>query len=111
MDRRPEYPNVPQPQEPTPAIAESVSYHQPTPLPTKPFPFWRLLILRSIGNFLVLFSLFGIGAILGPALFYEIRFQIDNFTGVHYVVGDQKVASQLGSMSNNTHILTPPDTY
>lgn len=109
MQRRPEYPSVQKPPEEPPALPELP--HDVPVVSSKPFPFWRLFILRSIGNFLILFSLFGISAILGPALFYEIRFQIDTITGVHYVVANQQVASQLGSITSNTHILTPPDTY
>lgn len=74
--------------------------------------FYKLLILRSVGNFLVLFALFGIFATIGPALFYEIRFQIDNITGTKYIVANSpSVASQLGSIKSNQHILVPPDTY
>ncbi len=73
--------------------------------------FYKLLILRSIGNFIVLFAIFGIFATIGPALFYEVRFQIDNITGTKYVVSNTTIPSQLGKVQNNQHILTPPDTY
>lgn len=78
----------------------------------KPFPFWRLFILRSIGNFLILFALFGISATIGPALFYEIKYQVDSLTGVKYVV-QEKIPSGLSKIQTgaNTKILTPPDTY
>ena len=72
--------------------------------------FYKLLILRSIGNFLLLFAIFGIGATLGPALYYEVRFQVDQLTGTKYIVAPA-VASQLGKLSSNEKILTPPDTY
>lgn len=112
MQRRPQH--QPAPKKEVKAVAPPVhKASEPTPhiFSTRPFPFWRLLILRSIGNFLLFFALFGIGATIGPALFYELRFQVDNLTGTKYVVQDQAVASQLGKLSSNEKILTPPDTY
>ncbi|HYM65123.1 MAG TPA: sortase [Candidatus Sulfotelmatobacter sp.] len=46
----------------------------------------RFLILRTIGNFLVLFAIFGILATFGPAVYYEISFKIIQFRGVQYVI-------------------------
>jgi LPXTG-site transpeptidase (sortase) family protein len=46
----------------------------------------RFLILRTIGNFLVLFAVFGILATFGPALYYEIAYKVVEIRGVHYVV-------------------------
>jgi sortase A len=46
----------------------------------------RFLILRTIGNFLVLFAVFGILATFGPALYYEIAYRVIEARGVHYVV-------------------------
>lgn len=109
MQRRPTTTNQ---QKPPQHVAKGEEEQiQPVPTPTQPFPFWRLLILRSIGNFLVLFALFGIAATIGPALFYEIRFQYDNLTGTKYVVQEANAPSQLGKIANNEKILTPPDTY
>lgn len=53
----------------------------------------RFLVLRSIGNFLVLFSLFGVAMTFGPAIYEELRFRTDQATGIHYVVGDPTVAN------------------
>ena len=49
----------------------------------------RFLILRTIGNFLVLFAIFGIIATFGPALYYEINFRIAEARGVHYVINSK----------------------
>ncbi len=49
----------------------------------------RFLILRSIGNFLLLFSLFGVGMTFGPTLYYEVQFRIAQARGVHYKVVEQ----------------------
>ena len=46
----------------------------------------RYLILRSIGNFLVLFAIFGVLATFGPALYYEITFKILQIRNVRYKV-------------------------
>lgn len=56
----------------------------------------RFLILRTIGNFLVLFAVFGIIATFGPALYYEISFKVVQARGVHYTVSQ---TSQLPSVS------------
>jgi len=46
----------------------------------------RFLILRTIGNFLVLFAIFGILATFGPAFYYETAYIVIQVRGVHYVV-------------------------
>lgn len=44
------------------------------------------LIIRTIGNFLVLFAIFGILATFGPALYYEVSFRVVQARGIKYVV-------------------------
>jgi sortase A len=46
----------------------------------------RFLILRTIGNFLVLFAVFGILATFGPAIYYEVAFHVVEARGVHYAI-------------------------
>lgn len=46
----------------------------------------RFLILRTIGNFLVFFAIFGILATFGPALYYETSFRISQARGIKYVI-------------------------
>ena len=58
--------------------------------------FIRVLILRTIGNFLILFAIFGILATFGPALYYETSYQIGKIRGVSYVL-----APQMNSANNN----------
>lgn len=53
----------------------------------------RFLVLRSLGNFLVLFSLFGVAMTFGPAIYQEIRFRTDQAAGVKYVVEDPTIAN------------------
>jgi LPXTG-site transpeptidase (sortase) family protein len=49
----------------------------------------RFLILRTIGNFLVLFAIFGILATFGPALYYEVSLKVAEARGVRYVVAPE----------------------
>src|SRR5258706_5842038 len=74
----------------------------------------RYLVLRSIGNFLLLFALYGVGATFGPALFYEVQFRIDQYQGIHYVVADTTNTSTSPSLfvsgSSNTRTLVPVNT-
>ncbi|MEX2012834.1 MAG: sortase, partial [Candidatus Levyibacteriota bacterium] len=46
----------------------------------------RFLILRTVGNFLLLFAIFGVGATFGPALYYEVLFGVMQARGVTYKV-------------------------
>jgi len=52
----------------------------------------RFLILRSIGNFLVLFAIFGVFATFGPALYYEALYRIVQIRDVTYSVADTVLA-------------------
>lgn len=51
----------------------------------------KFIILRTIGNFLVLFAIFGILATFGPALYYEVGFRVAQARGIKYVVADTSV--------------------
>jgi LPXTG-site transpeptidase (sortase) family protein len=46
----------------------------------------KFVVFRSIGNFLVLFSLYGVAATFGPALYYEAQFQLIKARGVNFRV-------------------------
>ncbi len=64
----------------------------------------RFIILRTIGNFLVLFALFGVVATFGPAIYYEVQFRIIQVRGLHYSVAEVKTnpsVSPLGEMMKN----------
>lgn len=62
----------------------------------------RYLVLRSIGNFLLLFAIFGVLATFGPALYYESMFRISQLRGVTYTVADpdavKNTTSPLGEL-------------
>lgn len=57
----------------------------------------KYLILKTLGNFLFLFSLFGIGATFGPALYFEAKFELVKMFNVNYkVVDTSETPSELG---------------
>lgn len=51
----------------------------------------RFIILRTVGNFLVLFAIFGILATFGPALYYEVSLRVSQARGIRYVVAAAEV--------------------
>lgn len=48
----------------------------------------KFLVLRSIGNFLVLLSIYGVIATFGPALLFEAKYRLKQARGVEYTVAD-----------------------
>jgi LPXTG-site transpeptidase (sortase) family protein len=54
----------------------------------------RFLILRTAGNFLVFFAIFGVLATFGPALYYEVTYRVMQVRGVHFSVDAQVSAAQ-----------------
>lgn len=46
----------------------------------------KFVIVRSIGNFLLLFSIYGVLATFGPALYYEAQFQLIRIKGVNFEI-------------------------
>jgi LPXTG-site transpeptidase (sortase) family protein len=83
----------------------------------------KFLILRTIGNFLVLFALFGVGATFGPTLYLEISYRMMVAKGITYkVVATTKAMPSSTQMVNvepgfgavladaKSNILTPKDT-
>ncbi|MBP9718977.1 MAG: sortase [Candidatus Levybacteria bacterium] len=62
----------------------------------------RYLVLRSIGNFLILFAIFGVVATFGPALYFESMYRIAQWRGVTYTVADpaqvKNTTSPLGAL-------------
>lgn len=49
----------------------------------------KFLILRTIGNFLVLFAIFATLATFGPALYFEVNYRIVQARGVKYVISKE----------------------
>jgi LPXTG-site transpeptidase (sortase) family protein len=46
----------------------------------------KFIVLRSIGNFLLLFAIFGVFATFGPVLYYEAQYQVMQYRGIKYTV-------------------------
>lgn len=53
----------------------------------------KFVAIRTVGNFLLLVSLYGVFATFGPVLMYEIQFRISEFRGINYIVSDTVQAS------------------
>lgn len=60
----------------------------------------RFVIVRSIGNFLILFAIFGVLATFGPALYYEAQYKIIQIRGVRFLVKD--VSQKVGKINNQS---------
>lgn len=82
----------------------------------------RFLVLRTLGNFLLLISLYGVIATFGPTLSYEVKYQIVKMRGIKYTVAAPNYGSSVQIESGPTRgfgdiiageqsqILVPPDT-
>ncbi len=90
------------------------------------------ILMRTLGNFLLLFSLYGVLATFGPALYFEGQYRIAQARGVEFKVSDPTVKNEnnfpLPSSSpaptivadspgfgailsgDKTQVLVPPDT-
>ncbi len=71
----------------------------------------KFLVIRSLGNFLLLFALYGVGATFGPVLIYEAAFRINQVRGVHFIVqreGEQHLFNNL--VADKGQILLAKDT-
>ena len=52
----------------------------------------RFLVFRSIGNFLLLFAIFGVFATFGPSLYYEVKFRTIQIRGITFDVPNETSA-------------------
>lgn len=48
----------------------------------------RFMIFRTLGNFLILLTIFGFLATFGPAVYYEVSYRVAKLRGVSYVLAD-----------------------
>lgn len=67
----------------------------------------KFLILRTVGNFLVLFAIFGILSTFGPALYYEVSYRIVQARGIKYVL-DTNPKQQIAVSGNNIKTASQP---
>lgn len=82
----------------------------------------KFVAVRSLGNFLVLASVYGVVATFGPVLSYEVQFKIAEARGIQYTVSDEApsvdtVQAQSASPSfadvlagSQEQVLSPKDT-
>jgi sortase A len=83
----------------------------------------KYLTIRTVGNFLLLFSLYGVGATFGPALYYEAQYQVIKYRGIHYTIEEpaqvtiaktkeEKPTTSFGQVLSGAkdQILVPVDT-
>ncbi len=68
----------------------------------------RFIALRSLGNFLVLFSLYGVGATFGPAITEQIKYAIIQTRGIEFTVQANTPRSN-SDASSSSQISTPQD--
>ena len=85
----------------------------------------KFLVIRTIGNFLLLFAIFGVFATFGPALSYELQYRIIQIRGVRYTVQSENLKVESVSKANQIasggfanvlagpteQILIPPDPF
>lgn len=67
----------------------------------------RFLIVRTIGNFLVLFAIFGVLATFGPALYYEAQYRIIQVRGIHFSVDDQARSEKAPEIQKSIRRISP----
>jgi LPXTG-site transpeptidase (sortase) family protein len=61
--------------------------------------FIRLVLVRSLGNFLLLFSLYGVVLTFGPVMYYELQYRIIAARGVTFIPAVDKTQK---SQNNNS---------
>ncbi len=59
----------------------------------------RFLALRTLGNFLILVALYGVVMTFGPAVKYEVQYQVIQFRHIHFVIENVDENSQMLSIS------------
>lgn len=69
----------------------------------------KFLIFRTLGNFFILFTIFGFFATFGPAVYYEVQYRIGQAYGVHYRVATMaQKTSELGKVLERTNPTSVP---
>jgi LPXTG-site transpeptidase (sortase) family protein len=62
----------------------------------------QFLIFRTLSNFFILITIFGVLATFGPAIFYEAEFRYEKVFGVEYAIADisetDQTPSELGAL-------------
>jgi LPXTG-site transpeptidase (sortase) family protein len=74
----------------------------------------RFLILRSLGNFLLLVALYGVMMTFGPAVGYELQYQVIQFRHIQFTIENVSKASTvtkaIKNKKDNVHVTKTPAT-
>lgn len=70
----------------------------------------KYLLLRTLGNFLILFMIFGFLATFGPAIFFEARFRLEQARGVKYEITNTEPSELAKIIQRKTKITTPQES-
>ncbi|MBM3283951.1 sortase [Candidatus Gottesmanbacteria bacterium] len=70
----------------------------------------KFIILRTLGNFFLLFSLWGMAATFGPAFYLEVIYRINQARNIRYVVYFSQPTPAAPSVIAPTSIPTPIET-
>jgi LPXTG-site transpeptidase (sortase) family protein len=62
----------------------------------------KFVVIRSLGNFLLLFSLYGVVMTFGPVIYYEIQFRTIQARGIQYEVTDDGKLNEVGQEVQTT---------
>ncbi|MBP6098658.1 MAG: hypothetical protein KA477_01610, partial [Candidatus Levybacteria bacterium] len=65
----------------------------------------RLFIIRTIANFLILFTVFGIILTFAPAIYYEVSYRILKLKGYEFVLSDTALDSELNKILDHQKAL------
>lgn len=71
----------------------------------------RFLVLRSLGNFLLLLALYGVALTFGPAVVFQIKYELIKMRGVHFTIANSKRIPPLQEQINNTSTLKTRGTH
>lgn len=64
----------------------------------------KFLLLRTIGNFLVLFSLYGVVATFGPAMYFELQYQLIQARGLRFTIQNPAAVSFATQKTENPDV-------
>lgn len=58
----------------------------------------RFIVLRTLGNFFILVTIFGFLATFGPAVYFEVIYRISNWRGIEYTVAAEPSGPDFGDL-------------
>lgn len=68
----------------------------------------KFVALRSLGNFLVLFALYGVVATFGPAIYNEVQYQLIQARGINFRVARAEEAEKQQGFADVTKLADVP---